>query len=237
MQGIYFIFFKDEKTGYVGLSKDIGKRIAGHRRMIQSNVRSSRLTRAISVFWERCDHDFDRVCGFEILEETSDLRSAEIKWEAIKRAEGWNLTNSVPCGHFVEATDQFRQRVSQAKRGVPVSAEHAAKISASMKARLTHDTTFRETCIGNLRAIRADPEVSARWRKAIKSPEARAKMSQAKIGNKNYRSARIMNVLSGEVFETITLAALSVGRNYSTLCSALSKNKSCGGQRFIRLAA
>lgn len=166
----------DPKTGEV---RYIGKSSSGMRRPRDHFTESSlkQHARTHKAKWIRKVHASGNACGIVVLEECMDesaLNSAEIRWIAHGRAQGWQLTNATDGGEGVTGlrmSEETKAKLSAANKGRKLTDAHRAKMSAAMK-----DRYF-------------SPEHRARISAAQKgrklSPERIDQLRQANMGRKN----------------------------------------------------
>lgn len=203
VSGIYGI--QNTVTGewYVGQSQNVGKRFATHLRNLAAGHHEN----------EHLQRSFNKYGGdhftFQVLERcpVSELDECEVKWIAEKDSKhnGFNMTEGGGGMRGYHFSDEARERMSAAHKGHIVSDETREKMQAS-KSGDNHHFSGKHL-----------------------SAEHKRKLSEKfKVLNAHLRKP-VVCVETGEVFESISAAAKSVGRTYSTLSEARKSGKTCGG--------
>ena len=201
--GIYGI--QNTLTGewYVGQSQNIRKRYNTHMRHLAAGCHENEhLQRSFNKYGE--EH-----FSFQLLERCSvtELDECEKKWIAEKNSKehGFNMTYGGGGMRGYHFSDEVRERMSAAHKGHAVSEEQKQKMSLSKSGENHHF-----------------------FGKHL-SEEHKQKLSETfKVLNAHLRKP-VVCVETGEVFESISAAAKSIGKTYSTLSEARKMGKTCGG--------
>lgn len=196
--GIYLIRHKESGKGYVGQSKDIKRRFSEHRRGV-SGV--GILSHAIAKYgWDSFETTVLEEC------ELAGLDHAEDRWVkqiGTMSPAGYNLLAGGqaaprPCSDEVRRkisvgirrsmTAEVRAKMSAAKKGIPKTAEHRAKIGAAQRnpkniARMlehcrNQTPETREKIAASKRGKKWSAEWCANISKAKSTPESRAKSAE-----------------------------------------------------------
>ena len=168
--GIYMIHCEPSDKCYVGQSINIASRIKTHRGDLR---RGKHFNSYLQAAWNKYGEEAFTFFALENCER-SQLNPREEFWVCcIDRDRLFNLGD---VGNGYPRTAEHCRRISVARRGQPRSAEHCRKISEAHKGRPARPKTLAALKAGLLR-YNAEHD-----RKALYTPEVRAKLSAAKQG-------------------------------------------------------
>lgn len=189
---IYFIRDSDGAIRYVGKS-----RLGGDRRLLGHLRRAARQQRTHFEKWLRTLDAPPRVEDHEwvVAEQANDR---ERYWIARFREEGQPLTNGTAGGDGGDPGPEGRRKLSEWRKGRPVSAETRARLHEAHKGQRSPtrgkvwDAAYRMKMSASMKRATATPEARARLaangRMSLgrkHSPEAKAKMSAARFASRS----------------------------------------------------
>lgn len=183
--GVYKIRNKISGKVYIGSSVNIESRWRDHRATLNSRTHNNRyLTRA----WHKYGKDAFEFTIVEVVENEADLIQCEQKWidtyESYSRRKGYNISKTAYSILGYKFTEEQKQKVAAALRGVPKSDEHRSNIWKNRK--VTDEQRKRMSEIGK----------RAKGRKITGVHSLRK--SEAQRGSKNpsakYSEEQVINV-------------------------------------------
>ncbi len=190
MRGIYEIRNEVNDKQYIGSSQDIERRWQEHQKELQKGTHSNP---HLQNAWNKYG---SKVFQFSIIEEVQnieDLLEQEQIWLDIifetsspyniaTRAGGGYLGEEVNKriseglkGRLVTVTEETRQKMSVAKKGIPLSEEHCRNVSLSL---IGHPPYAGMT--GKQHTVATKQKMSVASKGKPKSKEAKQNMSKAK---------------------------------------------------------
>ncbi len=184
--GVYRIRCLVNSKVYVGSSLAIDRRLSGHRRNL---IRGKHVNAHLQAAWDKYGAD---AFEFDIIERVDperllDVEQFYIDWhQASDRTRGFNIRLKAESNVGLPVSEETRRRISIAQKGHGASAETRAKIGAKHKGK-TISPEARE----KMRAAKLGKKMSDEARANMtvsmlaRGPEWRAKLSEAKKGNKN----------------------------------------------------
>lgn len=128
-RGAYAIICQDGRA-YVGGSKSIIRRWAGHKSLLSGKKHPNR---KLQTAWIEQGSEAFTFVVLEIVSPNADLIAVEQKWiDTLDSAKtGFNLAPNAGSSLGHKLTAEMRQHLSDVRRGKPKSAAHRAAISVS----------------------------------------------------------------------------------------------------------
>lgn len=185
--GIYKIVHAASGKLYIGSAINIDARFVSHKKMLRGNRHhSAKLQRAWNKYGAT-SFTFDVI---EYVEDRSVLLAREQAWLDHHAAAqcGYNINPTAGSNLGRKWSEETRARMGASHKGKPRSAEHCAKLSASMTGRVftaDHRANIAATRIGK----KLSPETCARMSAAHKGKKFTAE-HKAKIGKANARKLK-----------------------------------------------
>lgn len=188
--GIYCLKNEINNKVYVGLSKDIARRLREHYNNSLNN-KCHHLYNAINKYGV---NNFS-VSILEITNDTKSLIDLERKWinelDSCNRDKGYNIQETAENGAYI-VSDETKQKISKAKKGVPMNETHKANASHSFykKGHIVSDEIKRKRA-NSLKQAWANGAFDhlegnriAHNKGQLTSEETKRKQSEAKKGKK-----------------------------------------------------
>lgn len=244
---VYLIENTINKTQYVGMTRDIRKRMSGHLSQARRNKTNSYLHHAIRK------HGAENFCvsvlhRCDSHESAAKLEISEID-SRLTQERGYNVTAGGDGVRELrpEVMDRLRMAMSKAKSGVPLSNQHKLALSKSLTGRVFSDA-HRSNISAATKGKKVSDETRAGMserRKGVPLSEShKMAMSAALTGRKlddawreNVRIAAIASrgrsvlcVENGNIFETILDAKNWLMLNGKPKASTSGIGRSCRGE-------
>jgi len=138
---IYCITNEANGKKYVGSSNNVYYRIGQHKRALKGN---RHVNDHLQSAWDKYGEDsftfsIIEACSKELLWEREQYYIDE--YGTLDPSVGYNKTNAQP---FTLITDEIKRKMSEAKKGVPLSEEHRKKIGEGIKGRKFSEESLKK---------------------------------------------------------------------------------------------
>ena len=244
---VYLIENTIDKTQYVGMTRDIRKRMSGHLSQARTNKNNSYLHNAIR---KHGDDNF-RVSILHFCdshESAADLERIEINLRNTKE-QGYNATSGGDGVRDLkpEIMERLRIAMSKVKSGVPLSEHHKRALSASLKGRVfseQHKQRISLSRTGVPASEKAKAAMSRSRSGMTLSDSHKKSMSESRKGKKlseetkeklraiaiETRARPVLCVETGMEFKTILDATSWLRLNVNPKAGTASIGAACRGE-------